>query len=136
MIGDLLHAHGLKNTPIRSEMLKLFMEHKFALSARDVIEKLTAANDRVTIYRALTSFEEHGILHRASEDSNGIKYAICSKQCPDRAHTEKHAHFICDECHQTYCLKDIKVPKVEVSDEFSVNRINYTLGGICKECKN
>ena len=135
LIGDLLRAHGLKKTPKRTEMLMLFMQHNFALSASDIVAKMTSEHDRVTIYRALSSFEEHGILHRASEDSQGVKYALCGQHCPDVEHTDEHAHFICDECHQTYCLEDVKVPHAKISNEFSVNRVSYTLSGICKECR-
>ncbi|SDM70714.1 Fur family transcriptional regulator, ferric uptake regulator [Catalinimonas alkaloidigena] len=134
-IRELLHAHGLKKTPIRAEMLELFMGHDVALSASDLLAKLTANHDRVTVYRALNSFEERGILHRASEDGQGVKYAMCGHQCPDEQHTDQHAHFVCDECHQTYCLEEVAIPDVEVSDAFSVNRVNYTLSGICKACK-
>jgi hypothetical protein len=42
----------------------------------------------------------------------------------------------CDQCHETYCLEDVKVPKVAVSDEFSVDRTIYTLSGTCKACNN
>lgn len=135
IIGDLLHAHGLKKTPIRTEMLDLFMNHDFALSASDIVAKMKAGHDRVTVYRALASFEEHGILHKASEDGQGVKYALCGHSCPDETHADQHAHFVCDECHQTYCLEDVEVPEVAVSNEFSVNRVNYTLSGVCKECK-
>ena len=133
--GDLLRTHGLKKTPIRTEMLELFMNHDFALSASDIIARLKAGNDRVTVYRALASFEEHGILHKASEDGQGVKYALCGRSCPNKTHDEPHAHFVCDECHKTYCLKDVLVPEVEVSNGFFVDRANYTLRGICKECK-
>ena len=70
--------HGLKRTPIRTEMLDLFMQHEFALSASDLLAKMKTSNDRVTIYRALSSFEEQGILHKASEDRQGVKYALCN----------------------------------------------------------
>ncbi|RJE72563.1 MULTISPECIES: Fur family transcriptional regulator [Reichenbachiella] len=135
IIGDLLHAHGLKKTPIRMEMLDLFMNHDFALSASDIVAKMKARHDRVTVYRALASFEEHGILHKASEDGQGAKYALCGHDCPDETHADQHAHFVCDECHHTYCLEDVEVPEIKISSEFSVNRVNYTLSGICKECK-
>ncbi len=135
LIGDLLHSHGLKKTPIRTEVLELFMDHDFALSASDIVAKMTAGHDRVTIYRALSSFEEHGILHRASEDGQGTKYALCGHKCPDEQHTDKHAHFVCDECHQTYCLEDVQVPEVEVSSEFTVERTSFVLGGICRQCQ-
>ena len=136
LVGDLLHAHGLKKTPIRTEMLELFMDHDFALSASDLVAKMKAKHDRVTIYRALNSFEAQGILHRASEDGHGIKYALCGQNCPGEAHSHRHAHFICEECNQTYCLDEVKVPEVRLPGEFSVNRVNYTLSGICKDCKS
>lgn len=135
IIKDLLHAQGLKKTPIRTEMLTLFMAHDFALSANDIVARMKAGHDKVTVYRALASFEENGILHKASDAGQGVKYALCGHNCPNEIHTDQHAHFVCDECNQTYCLEDVKVPEVEVSGEFSVNRVNYTLGGICKECK-
>lgn len=109
------------------EMLNLFMNHDFALSAADIVTKMKARHDRVTVYRALASLEEHGILHKASEDGQGAKYALCGHSCPDEIHTDQHAHFVCDKCHQTYCLESVEVPEVKVSDEFSVNRVNYTL---------
>ncbi len=132
--AELLRTHGLRKTPIRTEMLTLFMKHHAALSASDIIAKIKSRHDRVTVYRALSSFEEHGILHRASEDERGVKYALCGQHCPDESHADQHAHFICQECHQTYCLEEVKVPEVAVSDEFSVNRTNYTLSGTCKTC--
>jgi len=135
LTGEFLHAHGLKKTPIRTEILELFMKHDFALSASGILAKMTAGHDKVTIYRALSSFEEHGILHRASEDGQGIKYALCGHSCPDEIHADQHAHFVCDKCHQTYCLEDVVIPEVSVSNDFSVNRVSYTLSGICKGCK-
>ncbi len=133
-IANLLQANGLRKTPIRTGMLALFMKHDTALSASDIIAKMKLRLDRVTVYRALSSFEEHGILHRASEDERGVKYALCGLQCPDKSHADQHAHFVCDECRQTYCLENVKVPDVAVSDAFSVDRTNYTLSGTCKAC--
>lgn len=134
--SDLLKAHGLKRTAIRTEMLELFEESDFALSASDIVSKMTARHDRVTVYRALSSFEEKGILHRASEDGQGIKYAMCSSHCPDETHTDKHAHFVCENCQKTLCLEDVEVPEVKMPNGFKVNRINYTLNGICDKCKS
>jgi Fur family ferric uptake transcriptional regulator len=134
LIGDLLHAHGLKKTLIRTEILELFMNHDFALSASDIAAKMKARHDRVTVYRALSSFQEHGLLHKASEDGQGVKYALCGHSCPYETHADRHAHFVCDQCNQTYCLEGVEVPQVEVSDDFSVNKVNFTLSGVCKEC--
>lgn len=133
--GSILEANGLKKTPIRIEILDLFMSHDFALSASDIVDKMKAGNDRVTVYRALASFEKRGILHKASEDGQGAKYALCSHRHRSKIPFDQHAHFVCDECQKTYCLEEVVIPSVEVSDEFIVNRVNYTIHGICKACK-
>ena len=133
-IADLLRNHGLRRTQIRTEMLSLFIKHDTALSASDIIAKMRTRLDRVTVYRALSSFEAHGILHRASEDERGIKYALCEQHCPNEAHADQHVHFVCFQCQQTYCLEDVKVPQVAVSDEFLVDRTAYTISGTCQAC--
>jgi len=135
MTGELLNAKGLRKTPIRIEILDLFMNHNFALSASDIMAKMKGGNDRVTSYRALASFEEHGILHKASEDGHGIKYALCSHSHHGKAAADEHAHFVCDECQKTFCLKEVVIPDVKLSDEFIVSSVNYIIHGICKECK-
>ncbi|HAA14648.1 MAG TPA: transcriptional repressor [Cytophagales bacterium] len=133
-IRDLLSVHGLRKTPIRKEMLDVFMNHDFALSASDLVHKMTVGNDRVTVYRALVSFEEHGILHKASEDKNGVKYALSDHNNPHEHHSDQHIHFICDGCHQTYCIEGVVEHQVKVSSDFQVDRVNFTLHGLCKQC--
>jgi len=134
LIEDLLRTHGLKKTAIRINMLELFMQFDFALSATNIIAKMKAKHDRVTVYRALNSFEEHGILHRASEDGHGTRYALCKNDCPNEHHADQHAHFVCNECQHTYCLEEVTVPKVPVSDGFLINKISYELSGVCNKC--
>jgi len=135
IIEHLLQTHGLRRTTIRTEILDIFMNHIFALSANDIIKRMKVSNDRVTVYRALSSFEKHGILHKASEDSQGVKYALCNINNFNETDDNQHAHFICDKCHKTYCLKEIIIPEVQISREFSIDSVNYTLRGICKNCK-
>jgi len=135
IIGELLQAHGFRKTTIRMEILDIFMNHVFALSANDIIARLKVSNDRATVYRALSSFEEHGIIHKAAEYGQGVKYALCSFNDFNETIDNQHAHFICDKCQKTYCLKEIVIPEIQVSKEYSVNRVNYTLYGTCKECK-
>jgi Fur family ferric uptake transcriptional regulator len=133
-IGELLHSHGLKRTPIRVQILEIFMDHDFALSASDLIA--STEQDRVTIYRALSSFEERGILHKASIDVNGAKYALCNHNCPGKPHPEKHAHFICEICHHTFCIENLNIPDIRIPDKFKVKEVKFILSGICEECKN
>lgn len=134
LLKDLLKAHGLKRTPIRIEILQTFLDCDFALSAKDLMNRMNGNHDRVTVYRALGSFEKNGILHRASEDQTGIKYAICNDHCPSETHADLHAHFVCENCQQTYCLETVSIPDVKVNEGFSVDKVAFTLSGTCKFC--
>ncbi|WP_296621078.1 Fur family transcriptional regulator [Marivirga sp.] len=132
---NILKSNGLRKTQIRLEMLQIFMGSKHALSVNDIEKDLKSSHDRVTIYRALNSFEENGILHQTPDPNGNMRYAICSDSCPEHVHQDKHAHFICEECHQTYCLEDVKIPDVELENGYQLNSISYTMNGICKECQ-
>jgi len=134
LIRDLLESNGLKKTPIRIEILQTFLDKDYALSAKDLMGLLKIGLDRVTLYRALNSFENNGILHRASEDQFGVKYAICNDQCPNELHSDHHAHFICESCQQTYCLESVQTPDVKLKEGFMVDRVSFTMSGTCKYC--
>lgn len=133
-IEKLLESHALKKTSARIEMLKIFMKYNYALGAKEVILNMKKMHDRVTVYRTLASFEKCGIIHKASEDSSGVKYALCKHTCSEKSHKDEHVHLICEKCSQTYCLEDVKVPKVKTLEKFLVQKINYTINGICNTC--
>ena len=132
---NILKENGLRKTQIRLEMLQIFIDSKHALSVNDLEKYLKSSHDRVTIYRALTSFEEHGILHQTPDPNGNMRYAMCSASCPEHIHQDKHAHFICDECKQTHCLEEVKIPNIELKNGYQLNSISYIMNGVCKECQ-
>ena len=132
---NILKSHGLRRTQIRLEMLQIFMKSNHALSVNDLKNDLQASHDRVTIYRALSSFEENGILHQTPDNTGNMRYAMCSDSCPEHIHQDEHAHFVCEKCKQTFCLEGVKVPDVKLQDGYLLNSISYTMNGICKACR-
>jgi Fur family ferric uptake transcriptional regulator len=132
---DLLTSHGLRKTQIRLEILQVFMKVDYALAVNDLEILLKTSHDRVTLYRALNAFEENGILHQTPDKSGNMRYALCADGCSDHEHKDEHAHFICDECNQTYCLQDVKIPDVKLSNDYQLNSVSYTMNGVCKECQ-
>lgn len=131
---SILKSNGLRKTQIRLEMLHIFMESKHALSVNDLEKSLKSSHDRVTIYRALNSFAENGILHQTPDPNGNIRYAFCSESCPEHIHQDQHAHFICENCKQTYCLEDVRIPDVQLKNGYQLNSISYTMNGVCREC--
>ncbi len=132
---DILQSHGLRRTQIRLEILQIFMKQDHALSVNDLEKMLQASHDRVTLYRALNSFEENGILHQTPDQGGGMRYALCVDDCSGHHHKDEHAHFICDSCNQTFCLQEIKVPDVKIPEDYQLNSVSYTMNGVCKECQ-
>ena len=59
---QLLHQHQLRKTPVRKEVLDVFLSRSEAVS-QQYIEQHFDAIDRVTLYRTLKTFEQKGIIH-------------------------------------------------------------------------
>ncbi|MFZ1496265.1 MAG: transcriptional repressor [Saprospiraceae bacterium] len=132
---QLLHQHQLRKTPVRKEVLDVFLSRSEAVS-QQYIEQHFDAIDRVTLYRTLKTFEQKGIIHRAIDGSETIKYALCSDGCHEHAHFDEHAHFHCDDCGKTICLEQIQAPKVLVPNHMRVNSAHLIIKGLCEQCNN
>lgn len=107
------------------------------MSLSDLEDALVTV-DKSTIFRSLTAFSQHHLVHEIDDGSGSVKYEPC---CHDHNHdgvgdNDQHTHFFCTECQHTYCLKGISAPVVDLPDGFEVERINYVLKGICPTCKS
>jgi len=130
---ELLKRNKLRATPIRKELLQLFLASKNALSNQDIEEQL-ADVDRVTLYRTLKSFQEKGIIHRAFDGTDVPRYASCSEYCDSHAHHDEHLHFHCSKCDNTFCVDEIPIPKLEMPSGFKAHKTNIVVDGICQKC--
>lgn len=132
--NSLLENHKLRITPIRAEVLGLFMGKPYALTHADIEQTLSGEFDRVTIYRTLASFVEKGLVHKIPAENGITRYALCKDECSDNHHQHQHVHFTCTRCKQTFCLENITVPKINVPQGYMVNDMNYLASGTCKDC--
>ena len=134
-ILQILKSKNLSITPCRLAILKLFSNKTAAISSSNIEESVKSGFDRVTIYRTLKSFLEIGIIHKIPDDNGEIKYALCREDhCPDHVHVHEHLHFKCIQCSETSCLAEIKVPKINVPDCYTIMTTNILVQGICKNC--
>ena len=109
---EYLKKHKMRKTPFRIELLELFMSNKTSLTHEEIKHKVVSTKDKVTIYRALDSFEKNGIIHKVPDAKNITRYALCSSNCSHEEHNHDHVHFICGSCKETYCIEEVKVPQV------------------------
>ncbi len=130
-----LRSHALRVTPVREQVMQLFLEAgTTAMSSAD-IEKSLKSVDRITLYRTLRVFEEKGIIHKASSHNGVIKYASCSSGCGEHSHQDDHAHFHCVDCDTTMCLPETILPTVEVPAGFKATDQHLILSGVCDNCQ-
>ncbi|MFT6417668.1 MAG: Fur family ferric uptake transcriptional regulator [Dokdonia sp.] len=133
-IDEILHAHGLSKTNFRIELLALFIGSNSSLSVEEIKSRIASTNDKVTIYRALTSFEKNGLIHKVPDKSNLNRYALCQSECSNQGHNHNHAHFICVSCEETFCIDETEIPQISIPQGYHVNHSNLTLEGECAKC--
>lgn len=129
----LLRAHDLRKTLVRVQVLEVFLNATEALSS-SIIEQKFEKIDRITLYRTLKTFEEKGIIHKAIDGSDKVKYALCHSGCDANHHHDNHAHFHCDDCGRTYCLDTIEAPSINAPKGFKLGSTHLVLEGTCERC--
>lgn len=134
-IAKLISA-GLKKTEIRIQLLTYLLEHAHAISHPELEKAFHTISNRVTIYRALSAFEEKGIAHKIIDLQGTARYAICIENtCNNHQHQDEHVHFQCTNCNNVICLNEILLPQLSIPSEFKVNKVNVQIEGICKNCR-
>jgi len=131
---EILQNHGLRNTAFRLELLKMFQQTKSSLSVDEIKGKAGETNDKVTIYRALEAFEKSGLIHSVPDKENLARYALCHTACDSAGHVHNHAHLICNNCEDTFCIDQIEVPSIKNTAGYKINSSQLTLEGICADC--
>lgn len=131
----ILDSHDLRKTRVRREVLHVFLQSKKALGNKE-IETHFDQLDRITLYRTLRTFEDHGIIHKAIDGSDRPKFALCSVECTEEEHRDDHAHFHCEQCGKTLCLEEVETPDVHAPNGIQVTNTHVVLTGLCKDCSN
>lgn len=91
--------------------------------------------DKSSIFRVLTLFLEHDIVHAVEDGSGSLKYELCNSSEGHPAF-DGHVHFFCENCHRTFCVEDIPIPPVSVPDGYHAHFVNYMINGICPDCSH
>lgn len=80
-MDDLFVKYGLKKTSFRKELLIFFQSSTSSLTVKKIIKKFASSVDKVSIYRALNSFEKSGLIHKVPDKNNLLRYSLCSSEC-------------------------------------------------------
>lgn len=132
-IEEVLESKKIRITAMRLLIYKFLAENKVAVTLSDVENAFEKA-DRTTLYRTIKTFEEKDIVHQI-DDSTGItKYALCEPGCNCDIKTDLHLHFHCNNCNETVCLTEHKIPHINLPAGFVAEDANLVLKGICDKC--
>ncbi len=135
-IARTLKRNNLSVTDSRKKILQLFLENTGALAHGDIEKKAGEKFDRVTVYRTLQIFVDKGIIHTIPTSDNSVRYALCKDECSEGHHHDHHVHFICNNCHKTYCLDDVVTPDIKLPRGYIPNHTEVVVEGICKNCSH
>ena len=128
----------IKPTAVRLLVLRALTDSNFAVSLTDLEEQLDTV-DKSSIFRTLTLFQAHHLVHSVVDGSGQTKYALCPAGChcginEDSDLEDLHIHFSCQECHRTFCMRGLSIPDVKLPEGFVLKNANYVLMGLCPEC--
>ena len=134
-VRDMLRGFGLRCTPGRKTLLDILLRQKKPLSQEQIAKKLHRRRqhlNKATIYRALETFVDLDLVHRAYLQDR-VWYYELSRRCSKK---QCHPHFTCTACGSMFCLPDVRVPLAKGLDkDFVLQRQQVRLEGLCPKCK-
>lgn len=129
----LLELHDIKPTANRIVVVNALMECERPMSLSELEYKILTI-DKSGIFRTLTLFKEHHLVHVIEDGGEGVRYELCHSHSHEHD-DDVHVHFFCEHCHKTYCFENIKIPQVDLPDGYEMTTVNYVIKGRCPECK-
>lgn len=128
----ILREHGVRATAIRVLIMRNMFQLDRAFSLEELYLHLSTI-DRSTVFRTLTLFEEHALLHSFEDGSGKRKYCLSCRNGEGSHHN--HIHATCRVCGRTYCVHSQDIPSLPAPEGFDVESVNYIITGVCSACK-
>ena len=132
--SQLLEAHGVKPTANRIVVVKALAAAERPMSLTELEYKILSI-DKSGVFRALTLFREHHLVHVLEDGGDGVRYELCLSHDEHQEDDDQHVHFYCEHCHRTFCLPATPIPPVSLPDGYLMQSINYMVKGLCPECR-
>ncbi|MBR1517182.1 MAG: transcriptional repressor [Bacteroidales bacterium] len=128
-----LRDAGIRITAIRLLVLRTIADDPDGIfSLADLAARITTL-DSSTLFRTLSLFAQHHLVHEVDDGSGMQKYCVC--HCDDPSHHHGHIHLTCLGCHRTFCLRDVPIPSVAIPAGFAASEAEYVVKGFCSDCQ-
>lgn len=128
-----MESKGIRPTANRILVMKTLMGEQNPQSLSNLERKMVSM-DKSSIFRTLTLFLEHDVVH-AFEDGRGV---LCYELCEEKGacdHHDGHIHFYCESCQRSFCMEDIHIPSFELPEGFYPHSISFVIKGECPDCR-
>ena len=127
-----LNEKGIKPTANRILVCRELARRGCPMSLADMEEAMPEA-DRSSIFRVLTLFQEHDLVHTFTDGRGVLHYELCHSH--GECHMEdRHLHFYCETCHRSYCLEDTPLPHLTLPAGFEAHSWSFVVKGQCPHC--
>ena len=129
----ILASHDIKPTANRIVVARTLAAAERPMSLSE-LEYNILSIDKSGIFRTLTQFREHHLVHVLEDGGDGVRYELCYSHNGHHEDDDQHVHFYCEHCHRTFCLADTPIPSVALPKGYEPLSINYMVKGLCPEC--
>lgn len=135
----MLVERGVRPTAVRLLILDKMLEYGTAVSQTQVEHSLDTV-EKSSVSRTLNTFVEAHLAHRFTGPDGVTLYALCPETC--RCHASSatdgsehtHAHFTCEKCGRTFCLRTMPLPGLPLPAGYKMHSVSYLVSGICADC--
>ncbi len=130
---DKLEMKGVRPTANRILVYKELATHGRPLTLAD-IESAMPQMDKSSIFRVMTLFLEHDVVHTFTDGRGVANYELCGSSTVCHK-TDGHMHFYCETCQQSFCLDDIPLPDIVLPEGFEPHSASFVIKGRCPQCR-
>lgn len=121
----LLAKREIQPTAIRILVLQAMLKAGRSVSLLD-LENMLDTVDKSSIFRTITLFLSHHLIHSIDDGTGSFKYAVCSASCSCEVN-DLHTHFHCE------LQQDILLPEYPYTGSTSTGRIYAEQHQLCTE---
>ncbi len=128
-----LTEKGIKPTANRILVYRELVKSHQPMALTDLEQRMLSL-DKSSIFRVLTLFVEHDVVHTFSDGRGVLHYELCGSHGACN-HNDHHLHFYCESCQQSFCLEDIPLPSVQLPEGYSPHSVSFVIKGECPDCR-
>lgn len=132
-ILERLDKKGIKPTANRVLVYRALTESSRPQSLSGLEDALVTM-DKSSIFRVLTLFLEHDVVHGFEDGRGVLHYELCGSDGECNM-ADSHLHFYCESCRESYCLEDIHLPHIDLPQGFTSHSVSFVIKGECPRCR-